>query len=253
MNDDQLKEILSEYKVKTASLTQIDKVSNLAKLAMKRKIKTEQFSVLDQLRIQMVYVPKWFYLVHIFIIALYILWGTGEDEKIFTFILFGSSPIFMIPSVVVFYRSIIDGMVELESSCKYSLAKIYAMRLLMVGLFVLVSIIFTCIINGLISRVFNVRALLFSIISFTVTSILILWFGKRKIINGFIAGGIWGVIANIISLSSKGQAILQTINISVSIIILFMVMLFSIFVIKKYLKEITYEGEVKEWNFLSIN
>lgn len=220
---------------------------------MKRKVKTEPFSILDQLKIQLVYMPKWFYLVHIFIIALYILWGDGEDEKIFTSILFGSSPIFMIPSVVIFYRSIIDGMVELESSCKYSLAKIYEMRLIMVGLFVLVSIVFTCIINGLILRVFNVRALLFSIISFAVTSILILWFGKRKIINGFIAGGIWGAVTNIISLSSTGQVILQAISISVSIVILCTLMLFGSFVIKKYLKEITYKGEVKEWNFLSIN
>lgn len=253
MNDDQLKETLLEYKVKTASSAQIDKVCRLTKLVMNKKTKTNPFSIIEQLKIQMTYVPKSFYLVHIFMIMLCIFFGVGNEDNLFTSILFGASPIFVIPSVTVLYRSTVNGMIELESSCKYSLAKIYAVRLLMVGLLVLVSIIFTCIINGFISRSFNVRALLFSIISFTITCTLILWFGRRKIIKGFIAGGIWGVMANMISLSSKGQVILQTINISICIIILCIVIALTLVVIRKYIKEITYEGEIKEWNFLSIN
>lgn len=253
MNNKDLKEILSTYTVESENSEQIQHLSAMIKSNMKRSIKTKPFSILQQMKVQATYLSKWFYFIHLiislFILCLLIFNKTATSTVIF----FGMSPLFIIPSIVVFYRTISDGMLELESSCKYSLSQIYAAKLLMLGIAVSVSIVLVWSLNGLLLNTFNIRPLIFGLISFSITCVAILWFGKRNILTGFIFGGIWCVISWSASLSNNTQIVLEEINTISAFLILIVILIVGAILINNYSKKITYEGEKKEWKFLSIN
>lgn len=246
MNDKDLKEILSTYAVESENAEQIQHLSAIIKSTMKRSIKTKPFSILHQMKVQATYLSKWFYLIH-FIISLFILCLLIFNKTTTsTVIFFGMSPLFIIPSIVAFYRTIYDGMLELESSCKYSLSQIYAAKLLMLGIAVSVSIVLVWSLNGLLLNTFNIRPLIFGLISFSIACVAILCFGKRNILTGFIFGGMWCVMSWSASLSNYTQIALEEINTISAFLILIGTLIIGVILINNYLKKITYERERKK-------
>lgn len=253
MNDGDLKEILSTYTIECENEEKILQLSAMVKSSMKRSIKTKPFSILQQMKVQATYMSKWFYCIH-FIISLFLLLLLfSNNTTSSTVVFFGISPLFIIPSIVVFYKTISDGMLEIESSCKYSLSQIYAAKLLMLGIVVVTSIVCVWVLNGLFLNSFNIRPLIFGFTSFAITCVAILWFGKRNILTGFTFGGAWGVMSWMTSMSNNMQIVLESISTITAFLILIGTITIVVILMKNYSRKLTYEGEEKEWKFLSIN
>jgi len=259
MSDNKLNNMLSAYAVPKATEEQIELASKKAQAAMRRKIPTRPFSLLTQIKVQATYFSKWFYaqcamiIFAVFFISAIASAGSisiGENTSKLTSLLFAFSPLFVVPCVAAVYRTISNGMLEMEAACKYSTTKLFIGKLLILGIFAVVSIVCAWLLSSVVMQSFDIRPALFSLISFTITTSVILWFGKRKIRAGIIAGALWEAAATALSLWDTSRIIINSVNIGFVWVILASAIIVVVFVAIQYIKSVSYEGECNEWNSL---
>lgn len=195
MNDEKLKSLLSAYEVPDAEDYQIETTIRKAHEIKPIKQPTRAYSFFYQIKVQVTYLSKWFYLSCGFLLALHIVLGLLIRTNRFDFsdIYSCLAPFLVIPSSVVLYRTFADRMFELEASCKYSFSKIIAGKMLLLGCLTTVGLVGAWLIGSLFVRSFDVRVILLSLISFSITCTVILWFGRKNMVAGFTAGGLWVV------------------------------------------------------------
>jgi hypothetical protein len=252
MNDERLKQILSNYKVPDVQPEQIDLVCQKAGAVLKRKMPTRSFSILAQMKVQATYLTKWFYiscgllaLLCLTISVIASMESTGSIIAVF----FGISPLFILPCVIVFYQTIANGMLELEAASKYSMTKLFLGKLLTLGAVVSALLLITSIIGGVLTGS-TIRPVLLAFLSFTATATVVLWFGKRSMKRGLVCGAVWGVASIAISVWDKGQMFFETVNSLFIWLAFFVAIAFACLAAIRFVRNISFEGVCEGWNSL---
>ena len=249
MNDEKLKELLLNYSVPESRPEQIVITQKRAREALVRIIPTRPFSLWMQIKVQASYLSKWFYVVCFLIIIICLLLSVATEMNRTDSIFFGISPLFIIPCSAAVYRTFSSGMIELEAACKYSMTKLFAGKLIVLGSIVF-AFVFTFGMPACLSENgFSLRPLLLSLISFTLTATVVLWFGKRNIKHGFAFGILWGAGMACLSLWDVSYELMGTVNIGLILLVLFLGIIVSALAVFRYVKEISYEGVYETWSF----
>ena len=250
MNDDKLKTLLSAYKVPNADNCQIEMTIQKAHEIKPVKHPTRAYSLFYQIKVQATYLSKWFYLSCGFLLALCVILSLTIRTTRFDLsdIYSCLAPLFVIPSAVVLYRTFTERMFELEASCKYSFSKIIAGKMLLLSGLTTVGLIGSWLIGSLFVRSIDVRIILLSLISFTITCTVILWFGRKNMIAGFTAGGLWAVIFSMLNLWETSAVYIDLLNNGILWFIFAMSIGTTILAAITNLKEISL-WEDSAWNF----
>ena len=249
MNDKKLKELLSVYTVPNAKPEQIKTAIKKAQTVLVRTIPTRPFSLWTQIKVQSTYLSKWFYLSCIGIALLCFILSAATEMTRATSIFFGMSPLFILPCAAAFYRSVSNGMIELEAACKYSMTKLFVGKLIVLGAVVSALFFITGIPAGFSENGFSLRPLLLAFISFTLTATVILWFGKRNIKRGVIYGAFWSVGIFGLSLWEKSYEFMNNVSMGIIIPVFIFGIVAALLTVYRYIKEISYEGVRETWNF----
>ncbi|MDR3269931.1 MAG: hypothetical protein LBT32_00235 [Peptococcaceae bacterium] len=249
MNDERFKQLLSAYKFPDAEAEQIDLTCQKTMNALKRKVPTRPFSILTQMKVQATYLSKWFYiscgLIAFFSLLISAITNTERIAAVF----FGTSPLFILPCAAVFYRTIANGMLELETASKYSMAKLFAGKLLILGAVISVLLLSAGIIGGTLSGSI-IRPPLLAFVSFTWMAAIVLWFGKRSIKRGLAFGTLWSAVSIALAFWGKCQMFLEAVDILFVWMAFLVVTGFVLFAAIRFIRNISFEGVCEEWNFL---
>ena len=246
MNDEKLKELMSAYDVPDVRPEQIKTAAQKARSSLGRTVFTRNFSFWQQISVQASFLSVWFYIscAAIAFVCLFFSISAESGSSVF----FGISPLYVLPCSASVYRAVSSGMTELEASCRYSMTKMFVAKMIVLGAVVSVLIFTVSLPSSFSENGYSPRPLLFGFISFTLTSAVILWFGKRNIKRGIVCGVIWSTAIYCISATSVYRKFID----STSIEIVFVIFLFGLAAVTltsyKYIKEISYEGANEAWN-----
>ncbi len=168
-----------------------------AALAGEKRPLSRPFSLLKHLPVQLTYLSKWFYL-QCAVFALLVLMVSAalsltesRGTEYMTAVYMAAGPLFAVPCVSVLRRPTANGMFELEAACKYSPAKIFAGKMLLTGLFAMLSILLSWLTGAFLWYGYTLLPALLALTSFTVTAALILGFGGRALQKGYLAALLW--------------------------------------------------------------
>jgi hypothetical protein len=258
-NDRELNELLAAYTVAPPRAEHLETTRQKAQAAhacATRGIPTRPFSLWTQIRVQATYLSKWFYLSCIFIALL----GSGLSavSQIGTTasVFFGVSPLFIVPCAAMLYQAASSGMLELEAACKYSMAKLFTGKLMILGAVVSVLLLVMGILHSLMAGVVAgsaiglvLRPLLLSFISFTWAAALVLWFGKRSLWRGLACGALWEAATLFLVVGERGRVFLETVNIGLVWLAFLFTVLAGALSALRFIRNISFEGVCEEWNF----
>ena len=246
MNDEKLKELLKAYEVPQACPGQIQSAAEKARASLGRAFFTRPFSFWMQIKVQAVYLSKWFYIscAAIALLCLFLSRSAESGNAVF----FGMSPLFALPCSAAVYRAVSSGMSEIEASCRYRMTKLFVSRLIVLGTAVSSLIFAASIPSAFFEGGYSPRPLLLAFISFTLTSAVILWFGKRSMLRGIVCGAAWSAGIFFISVSEKYRLFITEAG-TETIIAVFLFGLTAVTLTAyRYIKEISYEGVHGTWN-----
>ena len=249
MNDEKLKELLSAYTVPNAQPEQIKIAIKKAQMVIVRTIPTRPFSLWTQIKVQATYLSKWFYLSCMGIALLCLVLSAVTEMTRATSIFFGISPLFLFPCAAMFYRVVSSGMMEIEASCKYSMTKLFLGKLVVLGAVVSALIFITAMPAGFSGNGYSIRPLLLAFISFTLTTTVILWFGKRNLKLGIVCGAIWSISIFGLSIWDVSYEFIDNLSLWIVLLIFIFGLVAVLLTVYRYIKEISYEGVRETWNF----
>jgi drug/metabolite transporter (DMT)-like permease len=249
MNDERLHQLLAAYKVPDAGAEQIRLMCGKAETARTRRIPTRSFSLLTQMRVQAMYISKWFYIACGSLAILYIAISAAMSMKNNAALFFGISPLFILPCAAVFYRTVTNGMLELEASSKYRMEKLFMGKLFLLGAVVSLLLSVSGIMSGLLFGS-AIRSALLAFVSFTATAAIMLWFGKRRARRGFACGMVWGVMSIAFVIWDRSRLFLETASLLFVSLIFLIAVGFVFLAAIRFAKNISFEGVREEWNSL---
>ena len=159
------------------------------------------------------------------------------------------APFLVTPIFISIKKSRFYGMMELEMACKHSLQKILAARILLNEILGVLVLSLFWLAGGVSMENFEMNRLFFSLISFSVTCICFLWFGKKSIRTGVFAGAAWTLLTMILLSWDAVIPWMIAIN-SVALFLITLVMgIVVVMVTGRYIKQISFESEELKWNF----
>ena len=245
MNDKELEKLLSVFNVPDSDSAQIESVINKANGIMLYKTPTKTYSIFIQLKTQASYLSKWFYLCSGFLTALCVVFSfIPFANKNMADVYVGFAPLFVIPCVMALYQTFNDKMFELEAACKYNLSKILAGKMLLLGSYVIDGLICSWLIGSVFSHSLDFQPIFFAFVSFSITCTAILWFGKKNITKGFIAGSIWAVVSTTLKLWDITVIYFEKINIGFLFLIFLLCLGLAVFSALNYLKNMNTEDYI---------
>lgn len=248
MKDRKVNELLAAYRVPDATPAQLEVVAKRASATMTSARGTKPFSIFAQLRVQATYLSKWFYVSSAVLIACCLVVNHYAGMRYQSSLFFSFGPLFILPGASSIYRLFADNMYELEASCKYSFAKILTGKLLLLSLCATVSLAVLWLMVAASTDIWAIQHVLLALVSFSVTCCVILCFGKRSMLRGLIAGGLWAGAVIAFSLWNKGRIIMETMSIGGVVLILFGTLCMAVYMAYRFLKNLSIE-EGSLWNY----
>lgn len=249
MNDKKIKELMAEYQVPDSTQSQLETIAKKTIAAMPTSRNTKPFSVFEQLRVQATYLSKWFYVACTILMVGCLVANFYSDLRYQSSLFFSFGPLFILPSVGAVYRLFADKMYELEASCKYNFVKILTGKLLLLSTCTAISLVILWLMAAALTGIWDVRHILFALVSFSVTCGVILCFGKRSIMRGFIGGALWAGIVFALALWNKGRIIIEAMSMGVVALILLLSLCVTAYMAYRFMKNLNI-GESTLWNYV---
>ena len=160
----------------------------------------------------------------------------------------GTAPFLVVPVIFSVVKSNSYGMMELEMASKWGIEKIIATRLFGNQVIALLVITILWLIASAGEQIFQLQWLFFAILSFEVTTICFLWFGKSSLKGGLCWTMGWvGVLLFVLSRKETFQFIEKVSSIAMFVLVLGMIGM-SIFAGIRYIQRVSMEREEMKWN-----
>lgn len=250
-NKSSVEQLLKTYEVAQPEEKQIVECMKYAKNAMQIKRVRHDDSLWFFLETQMKFMTR--EIIFSFFISLAVMFLL-QISKLFSradnlmAVSVGVAPFLVVPIIISVVKSKNDGMLELETASRFGLQKILAARTIINQALAILMITFIWLVCGIGLNDFSTNRLFFSLISFEITSICFLWFGKSSAkTGGFFATG-W-MVAMLIFLSwEKAVRWMEAVNSVALFLITAMFVGAGMMAIYVHMKNISFESEETKWN-----
>lgn len=160
----------------------------------------------------------------------------------------GIAPFLVVPIIFSMAKSKRDGMLELETASKLGLQRIIVVRIVANQALAIVMISLIWLISSAALENFAMNRLYFSLISFEITSICFLWFGKSSVKTGVFSAMGWMVLMWFLLAWEDAIVLMQKVNSMVLGLLVVVLVGISMMVMYAYMKNISFESEDKKWN-----
>lgn len=254
MRDDRkIEEWLRSYEIAQPKERQIEVCVKRSQEAFKVQTVTRAESLWFFIETQMAFMKREILFVFCFsfslLLALWLFQALWRIEY-FVEVSVEIAPFLVIPIIRSITKSRQEGMLELESSAKLGIGKIIAVRTIFNHALAICMIFLIWLVSSALMEEFVLNRLLFSFISFEITAICFLFFGRSSI-NAGIGFVIGWTIGTWILLGWEDVAFLMW---SINTLILggmtILLMVVSMFVLYRYVKNlVVLEREEIKWNF----
>lgn len=245
MIDKELEKELLKYEIPQPDKKKIDALIFLANNQNTCERKGEKFSLLRQLSMQITYLDKLFYIIClVFLIYISVL-IINNIELAGAFLRI--PPLLIIPCALMLLRSRHNKMYELELSSRYGYTRLFVGKMLIVGLVSVATITLSWVCSILILSEMNILPLLLAACSYSISCLLLLWFGKKNIIHGLVICILWCGFTQFFSRYSPTKVIIDSIQIGSLIIIFTIIICLIAITCNYYLKNHRFQEE-SLWN-----
>lgn len=168
--------------------------------------------------------------------------------EFFSEISVGIAPFLAVPIICSIVKSKREGMLELEAVSKIGLQRIVTVRIIMNQALAIIMIFLIWFAGSIAVEDFVMNRLLFSLISFEITSICFLWFGKSSVKTGVFFTAGWMVMMWFLLAWDKAEVWMQKANSMVLGLIMVSLIGISQMVLYGYIRNLSFESEEAGWN-----
>ncbi|MBQ8519477.1 MAG: hypothetical protein IJ455_07760 [Agathobacter sp.] len=250
-NNKSLVQLLNTYEIVHPNESQIVECIKQAKQAVQtERVRRDEklwFLIETQLKFMRGEIALSLFFSFSAIVLLHFLRFFSKTDYLFGIIV-GVAPFLVVPIMLSIVKSKQNGMLELETASKFSLAKIIAVRTIINQALAILIIFGVWLFSSVSWKSFSLNVLLFSLISFEMAAICFLWFGKSSIKSGVFSVAGWTGLMLIFLSWEKAIFWMQAINTLALFFLTVASIGISMMAIYGYIKNISFEREEEKWS-----